>query len=386
MSLVQQAVSHHRSFRGQYTNVALVLQGGGALGAYQGGVYQALSEAGCEPDWLCGISIGSINAAIIAGNPPDKRVSALRSFWHRVTGGFVLPAPEYGDASRRYFNAVSAVASLLGGQPDFFTPRFPPAILRAHGSDGAISVYDTSPLKATLEELIDFDLLNSGQLRLSLGAVNIRTGNFIYFDTQSTRIRVEHVMASGALPPGFPPVEIDGEHYWDGGLVSNTPLVQVLDGHVEENTLVFQVDLFSARGDLPGDVLEAEERRKHISFSSRTRLNTDQFREKHRLRQAIVKLFERLPSEARQEEEIRRLRDMGNDHEVAIVHLIYRRRSYEGQAIDFEFSRASMLEHWAAGLNDAHQTLQSPQWLGAPNSLDGVQVFDILRDKVKSED
>jgi NTE family protein len=268
----------------------------------------------------------------------------------------------------------------LLGQSEFFAPRFPPAMFLPHGAPGAISVYDTAPLKATLEDIIDFDRINAGQPRLSLGAVNVRTGNFAYFDNSRTEIGVEHVMASGALPPGFPPVEIDGDYYWDGGLVSNTPLVQVLDDGVGDDTLVFQVDLFSARGDIPGDLIEAEERRKHITFSSRTRLNTDQFREKHRLRQAIVELFERLPAQIKQEEPVRQLRDLGDDRAIAIVHLIYRRRPYEGQAMDYEFSRASMLEHWRAGLKDARLTLKSPKWLEDGSQIDGLRVYDLTRE------
>ena len=194
------------------------------------------------------------------------------------------------------------------------------------------------------------------------------------------KITADHVMASAALPPGFPPIKIEGEYYWDGGLVSNTPLVHVLDTGLTKDTLVFQVDLFSARGHVPGDLLEVEERRKHITYSSRTRLNTDNFRDKHELRRAIVELFEQLPPEARQNENIRKLRDLGDDHAVAIVHLIYRRASYEGQAIDYEFSRKSMNEHWQAGLDDGHRTLRRPRWLEPSDGLDGVRVFDLTRD------
>lgn len=371
--------SNKRLLKGRYQTAALVLQGGGAMGAYQAGVYQALSEAGCEPDWLAGISIGSINAAIIAGNAPQNRIERLREFWDRITTTFPFPAPDLGDEARRWFNQWSALASLSAGQAGFFSPRFPPASLLRHGAPGAISHYDTTPLRETLNKLVDFDLLNSGKTRLSVGAVNIRSGNFSYFDTTQTRIRAEHIMASGALPPGLPPVEIDGESYWDGGLVSNTPLMQVLETGRDEDTLVFQVDLFSSRGKLPGDLMEAEERRKHIVYSSRTRLNTDYFREKHRLRAAIVALFERLPPEAKQDEKIRALRDLGEDHAVAIVHLIYRRQPYEGQVIDFEFSRASMQEHWQAGLVDARRTLRDPKWLDAWDGVDGVRVYDLNR-------
>ena len=287
---------------------------------------------------------------------------------------------DLGDDMRRMFNRVSGVASMLSGQSGFFEPRFPPAIWQPHGAPAALSVYDTAPLRATLERLVDFERINAGKTRLSLGAVNIRVGNFVYFDSTHRKITADHVMASAALPPGFPPIQIEGEYYWDGGLVSNTPLVHVLDTGLTKNTLVFQVDLFSARGNVPGDLFEVEERRKHISYSSRTRLNTDNFREKHMLRRAIVELFEQLPPEAKQSENIRKLRSLGDDHAVAIVHLIYRGPSYEGQAIDYEFSRTSMKEHWQAGLDDGRRTMRRPRWLEPVDGFNGVQVYDLTRE------
>ncbi len=368
------------AFRGPYAQTALVFQGGGALGAYQAGVYQALAEAGCAPDWLSGISIGAINAAIIAGNEPDMRLPRLRQFWKQSTSSFRWPALDFGDDMRRLFNYTSAISSLLSGQAGFFQPRFIPPFLQPHGTSGALSVYDTSPLRTTLEALVDFDRINSGKTRLSLGAVNIRLGNFVYFDNTECKITPAHVMASAALPPAFPPIEIEGEFYWDGGLVSNTPLVHVLDTGLTHDTLVFQVDLFSARGNVPGDLIEAEERKKHIVYSSRTRLNTDNFREKHALRQAIVELFEQLPPPLKQNEKIRKLRDLGDDHAVAVVHLIYRRASYEGQATDYEFSRASMDEHWQTGLDDGRRTLRRPRWLERWEGVGGVRVFDLAQD------
>ena len=271
-------------------------------------------------------------------------------------------------------------ACRLSGQPGFYIPRFPPAFLQPHGAPGALSMYDTSPLRATLEELVDFERINARKIRLSLGAVNIRLGNFVYFDSAKLKITAHHVMASAALPPGFPPIEIEGEYYWDGGLVSNTPLVHVLETGLTKDTLVFQVDVFGARGHVPGDLLEVEARRKQIIYSSRTRLNTDNFREKHELRRAIVELFERLPPEERQNDKILKLRDLGDDHAVAIVHLIYRRASYEGQASDAEFSRKSMEEHWQAGRDDGCRTLRRPRWLEPSNGVDGVRVFDLTRD------
>ena len=223
----------------------LVLQGGGALGAYQGGVYEVLTSSHRDPDWVAGVSIGAINAALIAGNPPARRLQRLREFWELVSspvlGGL---APVLDGDLRGAFNEASALRGVLFGVPGFFMPRIPPAGWHPRGTDGAVSHYDTSPLKRTLERMVDFDRINDGPTRLSVGAVNVRTGNFEYFDSSTRRLDARHIMASGALPPGFPPVEIDGESYWDGGLVSNTPLQYVLDQPAERRRVVFQVDLF----------------------------------------------------------------------------------------------------------------------------------------------
>ena len=342
-------MSERRKFerRDGFGRTALVLQGGGALGAYQAGVYEVLSEAGYEPNWIAGISIGGINAAIIVGNKPEDRLPHLKEFWRWITPPFMAPPPEMGEAGHQNFNRISALAAALFGVPGFFTPRFPPAFMQPQGAPGALSFYDTSPLRATLERLIDFDLINSDSApRLSLGAVNIRSANFVFFDNTERRITSNHVMASAALPPAFPPIEIEGEHFWDGGIVSNTPLSYVLGEGPKEDTLVFQVDLFGARGEMPRDLPEVEQRRKDISYSSRTRLNTDNYHQKHLLRRAIADLYEHLPSDVKQRPEMQKLRAYGEDHAVSIVHLIYRRKNYEYHSKDWEFSRASMREHW----------------------------------------
>jgi NTE family protein len=362
-----------------FTKTALVLQGGGALGAYQAGVYEALSEAGYEPDWVAGISIGGINAAIIAGNKPEDRLQRLTEFWRRITSMMVAqPMPEIGERGHQFFNRTSALISVLFGSPGFFKPRLPPALLQPQGAPGALSFYDTAPLRDTLARLIDFDLINNGHApRLSLGAVNVRTANFVYFDSAYRTIKLDHVMASAALPPGFPPVEIEGEHFWDGGLVSNTPLSYVLEEGPKQDTLVFQVDLFSALGPMPRDLFEVEERRKDISYSSRTRLNTDNFRHKHQLRRAIGDLYEHLPADVKQRPDMQALRALGEHHAVSIVHLIYRRKNYEIDSKDYEFSRASMQDHWRSGVEDTHHTLHHQLWLGPVADDEGVRVFDL---------
>jgi NTE family protein len=365
-----------RTHRGE--ECILVLQGGGALGAYQAGVYEALAEDSHAPDWVAGISIGGINAALIAGNPPERRVERLAEFWNRVSSGFGQSSA-FGLAgqTREAVNEANASLSVLFGVPGFFKPRVPPATLQPPGTPQAISYYDTAPLQRTLEELIDFDLLNSGQVRLSVGAVNVRSGNFAYFDTQKQRIDARHVMASGALPPGFPPVEIDGECYWDGGIVSNTPLHYVLDQPGARNRLIFQVDLFSARGDLPATIGEVTEREKDIRFSSRTRAGTNADLRREAMAQAAERLIAKLPPALRNDPDAIALKNGGHQASVCVVHLIYRSKHYETQSKDYEFSRQSVEDHWASGREDTEQTLTHPQWKSRGHPAHGVHVLDL---------
>lgn len=355
----------------------LVLQGGGALGAYQAGVFEALSEVYREPSWLAGISIGAINAALIAGNPPKQRVERLREFWTLVSSSFAAPVLAPDSVGRDFLNESSATQAMLFGVPGFFKPRVPPAPFQPPGTLEAISYYDTAPLRQTLEHLVDFELLNSGATRLSVGAVNVRTGNFEYFDTAKQTIDVRHIMASGALPPGFAPVEIDGEHYWDGGLVSNTPLQYVLDQPGTKRRVVFQVDLFSARGALPANLAEVSEREKDIRYSSRTRLNTSNELERHAMSQAARRLIAKLPPALRNDPDLRALTRPRCEAAVDVVHLIYRSKHYETQSKDYEFSRASMQEHWDSGRADMDHTLHDKRWIDRPGNATGVHVYDL---------
>ncbi|MBU6439519.1 MAG: patatin-like phospholipase family protein [Betaproteobacteria bacterium] len=356
-----------------------MLQGGGALGSYQGGVYEVLRAVHRDPDWVAGVSIGAINAALIAGNPPGKRLERLREFWELVSSPMPVALAQVLDGDLRgAFNEASALRGVLFGVTGFFMPRIPPAGWHPRGTDGAVSHYDTSPLQRTLERLVDFDRINDGPTRLSVGAVNVRTGNFEYFDSTMRRLDARHIMASGALPPGFPPVEIDGESYWDGGLVSNTPLQYVLDQPAERRRVVFQVDLFSALGPVPGTMGEVVAREKDIRFSSRTRLNTTHVLERQRLAQAARRLLDKLPAQLRADPDVQALarlhqRRAGMD----IVHLIYRSKGYEGQSKDYEFSRRSMVEHWQAGVADMTRTLGDPSWRNHDPEADGVHVFDV---------
>ena len=364
--------------------VSLVLQGGGALGAYQAGVYEALSEADIHPNWIAGISIGAINAAIIAGNPPASRVDRLREFWMQVTSNSRWPwfdfGPSNADLMRNFMNMASANLALTRGADGFFTARPFSPWLQPAGTTEATSFFDTGSLKRTLERLVDFDRLNAGHLRFSVGAVNVRSGNFVYFDSNTHVIRPEHVMASGALPPGFPAVEIEGEHYWDGGLVSNTPLQWVVENEVRRDTLAFQVDLWNTRGEFPRTMFDVMTRDKEIRYSSRTRAGTDDFKRIQKLRRAAAGLLDQLPEDLKNTPEAKLLATAADRKVFNVVHLIYRARNYEGHSKDYEFSRASMEEHWRAGYHDARRTLRHKEVLERPTNPEGLLTFDLARD------
>ena len=373
-------LSNHPPFE----RVALLLQGGGALGSYQAGVYQALAEANLHPDWVAGISIGSVNAALIAGNPPEKRVEKLREFWEAVSapalGPFGIkyePSIQITDASvHRFIDQTRAFFTLLCGAPQFFTPRLPTPFLFPPTSSNTLSYYDVAPLKVTLERLVDFDRINTGTMRLSVGATNVRTGELVCFDSTTHRIGPEHVMASGSLPPGFPVTEIDDEYYWDGGCVSNTPLQWVLEARPSQDTLAFQVDLWSALGEVPRDFMHAAVREKEIRFSSRTLAMTDQYKNAQKARIALAELLKQLPAELRNRPEAKLLAKQADEKVWNIVHLIYHSKPYEGFSKDFEFSRRTMVEHWQAGFDDAVRSLSHPEILQRPDRLEGVRTFD----------
>jgi NTE family protein len=372
-----------------YRSVALVLQGGGALGAYQAGVVEALAGAGLWPNWVAGISIGALNAAIVAGNPPERRVERLHTFWRTICQSPLwpsVPTPPWFDetawpmAVRSGLSGLAAWRTLVEGQPGFFRPRVPAPVLQPHAGPASTSWYDTAPLRATLERLADFDRINDPRgMRVSVGAVNVRTGNFVYFDNTRERLRPEHFMASGALPPGFPAVEVDGEFYWDGGMVSNTPLYQVLTERPHRDMLVLQVDLWSARGELPRDMAGVAERVKDIQYSSRTRLVTEymrQSREQQRLLHALMAL---VPPERRGTPAWRCAEAAANGSRTNLIHLIYQDKPYEGHFKDYEFSLSSMKSHWRSGLDDMRHTLAHPQWFAAPPAEQPFVTHDVHR-------
>ena len=263
--------------------------------------------------------------------------------------------------------------------------QFPPAPLWPPGSSQSLSYYDTAPLKKTLERLVDFDRINDLKTRLSVGAVGVTSGNFKYFDNyefkkRGKKIGPEHIMASGALPPGFPSVIIEGEHYWDGGIASNTPLDYVLDAELDRDLLIFQVDLFSARGDLPNSLLEAAEREKDIRFSSRTRMNTDKNRQIHNARRAVRDLISKLPDYLKNDPSVEYLSKAARESTVTVVHLIYRSKNYESSSKDYDFSHVAMVEHWESGVRDVHLSMRHKDWLDRPQSGETMVTYDLTGD------
>ena len=372
-------MSRRSSISLDHEKIALVLQGGGALGAYQAGVYEEIAKLPREADWVAGVSIGAINAALIVGNPPARRVERLREFWELVSSRVNGLAP-WWDVQRAMFHQFSAAVSASLGVNGFYTPRVPPPMFQPEGTDAALSYYDTAPLRQTLERLVDFDLINNQKVRLSVGAVNVRSGNSIYFDNMQQRIGPEHIMASGALPPAFAPVMIDGEPYWDGGIVSNTPLQYVLDERGPGRLLVAQVDLFSARGALPTNLAGVLARQKDIMYSSRTRFNTDRAAQVQRDHQALHRLMAELPQKVRDRPDVKRLAATCHTGHIDIVHLIYRQSRFEQESKDYEFSRATMLQHWAAGQRDVQHSVAHPDWLAASSPNDGVTIYDLAHD------
>jgi len=357
--------------------VALVLQGGGALGSFQGGIYEALHEAAIEVDWVAGISIGAINAAIIAGNPPERRVARLQEFWATVTAALPsFPIPFVHDQMREALNEWSATLVATGGVPGFFSPRPWPPVMAIPGTIEALSFYDTTPLVETLNRLVDWDLLNDGPVRLSVGAVEIESGNFWFFDSKRDRIDHRHIMASGALPPGLPPVEIDGQWWWDGGVVSNTPLSHVLDNQTED-MLIFQVDLFSSKGAMPRTMMDVAARAKEIQYSSRTRTISDQLMKARKRREVAQRVLDKLPPELKSDPDVKELTAIAHENAVALVQMIYRANAWEGGSRDYEFSERTRIEHWQAGRDAVARTIGKAGLLAKDISGRKTIVFDL---------
>jgi NTE family protein len=369
-----------------FERVVLVLQGGGALGAYQAGVYQAIHEANIQIDWICGTSIGGVNGALLAGNQPGRRVKRLREFWEAVTEPPIrIPnvpwfseLPWNGNGQARYWiNRISAFATMFHGVPNFFTPRpFPPLSSAAESPD-LVSYYDTSPLKATLGRLVDFDLINSKPLRFSVAATNVRTGVSVYFDNLQRPITAAHVMASASLPPGFPPTEIDGDYYWDGGVVSNSPMQFVIDDRPRYSALVFQVDLWDANGEVPLDIPSANLRALEIHSASRLNITLEQYKKTQKFRHALARFLDELPQTCQNDPEVEFLAQEARVKVATVVQLKYQSNKFETAGKTFEFSRAAMEEHWQAGYHDTRIALGEPGIFELPHVSEVARIFDV---------
>jgi NTE family protein len=349
-----------------------------------------LLEAGVDINWVAGISIGALNAAVIAGNPPESRVAQLRAFWDTICQQPWLPslphtlladsAASWPEPVRIWYDAVHAGRAMFEGQRGFFTPRNWAMLFGRQADPAHISFYDTGPLKATLEQFADFDRINHPKgMRVSVGAVNVHTGNFAYFDNTRDTLRPEHFMASGALPPGFPAIEIDGEYYWDGGIVSNTPLAEVLTAQPRRDALIFQVDLWSARGHLPHDLSDVATRMKDIQYSSRTRNITDVMREQQNYRRLLNDLMTLVPAAKRNDPIYKQAEAHACTARRNVIQLIYRDKSFENSAKDYQFGALTMDEHWTTGLDDIRDTLRHPRWLAMPDAEHPFVTHDVHR-------
>ncbi len=374
-----------------FERTVLVMQGGGALGAYQAGVYAALQEENIALDWISSVSIGAVNGALIAGNPPETRVQKLRQFWEAVSERPLSPSGWFqdfwagGDRSRAWTNRVSALNNMLYGVPNFYKPRAAPPLVAQSGSPETASYYDIAPLQATLERLVDFGYLNKRMIRLTIGAANARTGEPVYFDNSSHNIDVRHILASSSLPPSFAPVEIEGDYFWDGGVVTNSPMNYVVNSKPRFSALVFEIDLFDPKGDLPLDVTSAYLRAVEIHGSSRINISLDEFRRQQAFRRTVGKLLDKVAEEHRVSKEFEVLREEAKVQRVSLVRLRYETKPYESGNKIYEFSRRSMEEHWDAGFNDTRIALREPDVLTLPDEAVAARIFDSRTGWVRDE-
>jgi NTE family protein len=349
--------------------IVLVFQGGGALGAYQAGVYQALHEAAVEPDWIIGTSIGAINASLIAGNEPENRLDRLEEFWRR------MQRKELGTpwTWRGLSDTTSYWSTLLGGIPGFFEPN-PFALLGAHyplGHDKA-GFYSTAPLERTLSELVDFKLVERCRPRLTVGAAHVRTSEMRYFDSRETAITARHIMASGALPPAFPAVRIDGELYWDGGILSNTPTEAIFDDDPRRNSLIFAVHMWNPMGSEPETIWEVLNRQKDIQYSSRVASHIARQRQTHKLRHVVSELVKLIPEGERNDPIVKDLAEYGCRTQMHVVQLLAPRLDHENHTKDIDFSRGGIRQRWEAGYADTMRAVRRAAWDDDCDPLEGV--------------
>jgi NTE family protein len=352
----------------------LVLQGGGSLGAYQAGVFEALDSVGFSPNWVAGVSIGAINSALIAGNPPGRRAQRVRQFWDRVATK-IPPLPAGMEIFHSFMSRMSFANAVAFGIPGFFKPRALPPAFAPSGTLGALSYFDTEPLRATLNEMVDFDLINNGDVRLSLGAVNVRSGQSRYFDSTVDTITASHVMASGALPPGFPPVEIDGEHYWDGGVMSNTPLSYVMQDYRQE-ALIVQVDVFSGMGQMPQTLEQASERLKDIQYQSKQGLSHAMVRRIEEVRSLVAEVVAKLPPEMKKDPSVQKVEEMSHRGRLSLVHLVNHTDTHSSDVKDCEFSAGTVDALWHAGHEDTLKLILKPEACHVTELAKDVHVYE----------
>lgn len=349
----------------KYKRIAMACQGGGSLGGYHIGALKAMQEAGYSPNLVAGISIGAFIGAIVAGNKPEDRIEKLTKFFEKISWPEISILPDSTGDVRKLMNSLSSLQGFLFGQPAFFSPRFPAPTHRLKGTPGATSYYDTSMLRETLLEFVDFEGINSGKLaRLILGVTHVKDGSLVFFDSAKMPLGPEHVMASGAMPPGFPGIEIDGELYWDGGCASNTPLEGILDAEPKEDTLCFMIDLFAPESNLPEDMTDVTLTMKNIQFSSRTAHSLKQISNKKNLNSYINYLLKQLPSTVKDTPVLQEIRKEAKDTTLFdVIHLSYDKPPYEVSSCDCEFSRNSLKDRAAHGYKDMKTALTDSSWL-----------------------
>lgn len=353
-----------------YGQIVLVLQGGGALGAYQSGVYHALHDAGVEPDWVIGTSIGAINAALIVGNEPDNRLEALGEFWRRMTQRQVWePLMLWPQVA----SGLSYWQALTSGISGFYRPN-PLAFFGPHvplGSENA-GYYSTSELEATLNELVDFTLIRRNRPRLTVGAAQVRTSQMHYFDSLETEIAAKHIMASGALPPAFPAVRIDGELYWDGGILSNTPAEAIFDDRPRKNSLVFAVHMWNPVGPEPETIWQVLHRQKNIQYSSRVATHITRQAQIHRLRHVIRELAGHIPEALRTREDVRELTSYGCLTRMHFVRLLWPGHDDEDHTKDVDFTSSGVKRRWQSGYDQTIKAIEEAPWERNVDPLEGV--------------
>ena len=350
--------------------VVLVLQGGGALGAYQLGVYEALHAAGIEPDWVIGTSIGAINGALIAGNPPEQRLERLQAFWRHVEqqGSVAGPFDWLGMG-----HWLANMTTVLRGIPDFFEPN--PAALRGAQAPLGVehaSYYSTEPLRRTLAELVDFAYLCECRTRLTVGAVNASSGTMRYFDTRKEALGIAHIMASGALPPAFPAVRIQGDAYWDGGIYSNTPIEAVLDDNPRRDSLIFAVNVWHQAGPEPESIWQVMGRQKDIQYASRADSHIARQKQIHHLRHVIRELSKQVPTGKQSSARVKELASWGCNTTMHVAHLVAPRVEGEDQTKDIDFSADGVRARRDAGLDDARRMIERAPWREPVDPMDGV--------------